>query len=81
MLALALKLGNYKAFKTGRGESRQGKASINLSLPPLLERLKASSMYSTQLERKRALLVGGKESFRIAISKMQWHRISGYQLS
>ena len=69
---------------TGR-EFRQGKASINTQLPPLLERVNITQQewlkVCTQLERKRALLVGDKESFRIAIPKMQRHRISGYQLS
>ena len=69
---------------TGR-EFRSGKASINTQLPALLDRLNIPQKewleVCTQLERKRALLVGGKESFRLAIPKMQRHRISGYQLS
>ncbi|CAH0530277.1 transposase [Vibrio hippocampi] len=66
---------------TGR-EFRQGRASINAELPPLLERLNLTQQewlkVCTQLERQRAILVGSKACFPSAIAKMQRQRMYGY---
>ncbi len=69
---------------TGRA-FREGKASINTQLPPLLERLNITQQewlkVCTQLERKRATLIGSKTSVQSALPKMQRHRMCGYQLN
>lgn len=69
---------------TGR-EFRKGKASINCRLPPILDRLSITQhewlKVCTQLERKRATLVGSKSSFQDALFKMQRHRMCGYRLN
>lgn len=69
---------------TGR-EFRQGKASIHAQLPPILKRLNIAQeewlKICSQLERKRALLIGSKSSVKAALPKMQRYRMCGYQLS
>ncbi|WED29376.1 transposase [Vibrio sp. DW001] len=64
---------------------RDGKASVNNQSPPILERLKLTRKewltVCTQLERKRALLVGGKTSIYSALSQLQRSRIRGCQLN
>lgn len=69
---------------TGR-EFREGKSSINCRLTPILDRLSITQHewleVCTQLERKRAILVGSKSSFQNALHKMQRRRMCGYKLS
>jgi len=69
---------------TGR-EFRQGKYSISDIQPPLLERINLTSKewlkVCTQLERKRSLFVGTKQSLIHAIPQFQRSRISGYRLN
>lgn len=69
---------------TGR-ELREGKASISSRLPPLLERLHMNQKewlkVCTQLERKRALFIGTKESIQSTLPALNRHRMCGYQLS
>ncbi len=69
---------------TGR-EFREGKSNICERQPPLLERLSLTQTewlkVCTQLERKRALLVGSKESLKLALPQMQRSKLCGYQLS
>jgi hypothetical protein len=68
---------------TGR-ELRQGKAGINQRLPEILQRLNFTQqewlMVCTQLERQRALLVGGEQSLQSALPKMQRQRQRGLRL-
>ena len=69
---------------TGR-EFRDGKSNISERLPPLLERLSLTQKewlkVCTQLERKRSLLVGSKESLIQVRPQLKKSRICGYQLS
>jgi len=69
---------------TGR-EFREGKSNISEKLPPLLERLCLTQQdwfkVCTQLETKRSLLVGSKESLRLVMSQLKRSRLRGYQLS
>lgn len=69
---------------TGR-EFREGKSNISERQPPLLERLSVTQKewlkVCSQLERKRALLVGSTESLKLALPQMQRIRLCGYQLS
>ncbi|WED25503.1 transposase [Vibrio sp. DW001] len=63
---------------------RDGKANINSQSPPILERLNLTQKewltVCTQLERKRALLVGCKKSIHSALPQLQRSRLRGYQL-
>ncbi|WED23415.1 transposase [Vibrio sp. JC009] len=69
---------------TGR-QLREGKMSIDNSLPPILERLKSEQsewlQICTCLECKRALLVGHKRSIERAIPELNRHRVVGYSLT
>ncbi|MFB9190209.1 transposase, partial [Vibrio ostreicida] len=69
---------------TGR-QVRPNKKSVPQSIPPLLQTVKISPSSwltaCTQLEHKRALLVGGKECFPTVIPIMNRQRIHGYQLT
>ncbi len=69
---------------TGR-EFRQGKAKISGKLPLLLERLSIEQRdwlkICTSLEKRSALLIGGRESFPPAMLKMKRLRLRGYCLS
>ncbi|UGA55413.1 transposase [Vibrio sp. VB16] len=64
---------------------RDGKANLKSQLPPILERLNLTQKdwlaVCTQLERKRALLVGCKKSFYSALPQFKRSRIRGYQLN
>ena len=64
---------------------RKGKARLNNQLPPILERLNLTQKdwltVCTQLERKRALLVGCKKSFYRVLPQLQRSRVRGYQLN
>ena len=64
---------------------RDGKANLNSQLPPILDRLNLTQKdwlaVCTQLERKRALLVGCKKSFYSALPQFKRSRIRGYQLN
>ncbi len=69
---------------TGR-EFRQGQAKLSGGLPLLLDRLNLTQKgwlkICTSLEKRRALLVGSRESFLSAIPKMKRQRVRGYCLS
>ncbi|WP_413284022.1 transposase [Vibrio sp. MA40-2] len=64
---------------------KEGKASLSPHLPSILQRLNLTDkdwlIACSQLEKQRAILVGCRQSFPLALPKLRRSRIRGYQLS